>query len=139
VLLALNITAAVLTSPISQPIPHDAALEFIYPLTVILLCRLTLNLRSLNLTDEHAHTPNPGQQVSTVRFADAALGNIGVSLSFTPDIQREDEEIPHFNPVDVTLDEVVSNPLAVGIQEDIHRHMNPDLAHASSDEHDGDA
>jgi len=75
------------------------------------------------MTDDSVHAAN-GRQVTSVRFANAALGNIGASLSLAGDEHSEDGDDAGPNPVDATLDEIVNNPLAIRLEADIRR-MNP--------------
>jgi len=67
----------------------------------------------------HAATARP---MSSVRFADALLDNIGASIS----VRGGDEDLDHLRErsadqhrTNVTWDEVVSNPLAIGLEDDM--------------------
>jgi len=84
-------------------------------LTSILLCRLILNLRSLDATDDPAHAID-AKQMSSVRFTHAALANIGASLSFNESMESEDQDTSGI-PIDETLDKIVKDPLAIDIED----------------------
>lgn len=64
-------------------------------------------------------------QVSSVRFANSALDNIGASLSFASDEQSEDyddrDSYYGSDQVETTLEEFVNNPLAMGMAADIRQ------------------
>jgi len=111
VLLGLNIAAMIIDGSASS-IHLNPPLDFVYPFTVIMLCRQILKLRSYSPSSDSARVTN-GWQMMSVNFA-----NIGGSISFTTD--GEDEDIL----IDATLDEIVYNPLAIGMVEDIRRRAN---------------
>jgi len=118
VLLGLDISALVLdTTPnvIVNPIP-----SFINSFTAILLCRLILNLRSFNTDSSSVATTN-ARQMSSVRFANAVLDNIGASISLGEHGDPRNLDNSGHGGANATWDEVVSNPLAIGLEEDIRR------------------
>jgi len=119
-LLLLNISCLILdTTPqeFMNPIPFLTD-----SLTAILLCRLILNLRSFNMDNESIVNTN-ARPVSSVRFANAVLDNIGAPISFDEsDVEGStDYESSGSGEVSATWSEVVSNPLAIGLEDDIRR------------------
>jgi len=107
--ICLNVASLVL-----DIIPHDIwnmPSQAAPSVNAILLCRLMLNLRSYNQDAGSATAANDGR-LSSVHFANALLDNIGASVS----VDGHDDEYGH---VDATLDEIVHNPLAIGLRADI--------------------
>jgi len=80
----------------------------------ILLCRLMLNLRSYNQDAGTTTAANDGR-LSSVHFANALLDNIGASVS----VDGYGDSCSEYDQVDATLDEIVHNPLAIGLRADI--------------------
>lgn len=106
--LVVDLTPEVVVNPVAW---------FIESLTAVLLCRLILNLRSFNTNNASVSNTN-ARSISSVRFANAVLDNIGASLSLEEDGDSSELWSSSHGEVDATWDEVVSNPLAVGLQED---------------------
>ncbi len=59
------------------------------------------------------------RQMTSVRFANAVLDNIGASVSLGKHSSQRSFESIERSRANATLDEVVSNPLAIGLVEDI--------------------
>jgi len=121
-LLCLNITALVLdTTPQVLVNPVSLVRD---SFTAILLCRLILNLRSFNADKTSLATINAGQ-LTSVRFANAILDNIGASISLGEYGDSTDSESYSCDQNKVTWDEIISNPLAIGLKDDV-RHTQHD-------------
>jgi len=91
--------------------------------TAILISRLILNLRSYNRDAESENN----RRLSSVNFANVFLGNIGASVSV--DGQNDSDSDAEYNSnrqVNSTVDEIVNNPLAIGLRADI-LHMRPSI------------
>jgi len=59
--------------------------------------------------------------MTSVRFANAVLDNIGASVSFGEHENPGHPESSARGEVNATWDEIASNPLAIGLEEDIRR------------------
>jgi len=107
--------------------------------SAILLCRLILNLRSFNTG--HASNPSSNaRQLVSVRFANAVLDNIGASVRDTLSGHGDPSNLEALQ-ADTTWDRLVSNPLAIGLEEEIrqlrHDTINDEIFEAHLDA-DGD-
>ncbi len=76
------------------------------------------------MTDDESTIDAAARPMSSVRFANALLDNIGASISV-----RDGDEDPSYlgesnagqYRVTATWDEVVNNPLAIGLEDDMRR------------------
>lgn len=117
-LLCLNIAALVLST--TPQVMINPVGFFATSFSSILLCRLILNLRSFNVYNTSTTTTN-ARQITSVRFANAVLNNIGASVSLGEYGDRSTFERHDHSQVDATWDEVSTNPLAIGLEEEIRR------------------
>lgn len=122
VLLCLNI--AVVVFNVIPTVSFNPVSQFIDSLTSVLLCRLILNLRSYDLVEgsDTAATLAYDRPARSLHLAHAVIDNIGASISFNDDHDDDLENIGLRNSglgsANVTLDEFMRNPLAIGLQED---------------------
>jgi len=117
-LCCLNIAALVLDT--TPQVDFNPTSSFIDSFTAILLCRLILNLRSYDIVDKSSFAPNV-KQMTSVRFANTILDNIGASISILATDEDADFESLNVNEnkVDATLDDIVNNPLVIGLEAEI--------------------
>jgi len=95
---------------------------FVDILTAILLCRLIVNLRHYNMAENGSSYAMSARPMSSVRFADALLDNIGASISIRDgDLDHLRERNAHQHRMNVTWEQVVNNPLAIGLEDDMRR------------------
>jgi len=118
VLLCLSIAALVLIT--TPSVIFNPTSPFIDSFTAVLLGRLILNLRSFDLPNGYDATANT-PQVSSVRFADAVLDNIGASVATDVGRDFEDSETSGPGLVEATLDRIIQDPLAVAIEQEIRQ------------------
>lgn len=117
-ILCLNIPALVI-DVIPSEVIFSPTTYFIDSFTAILLCRLMLNLRSFTMEDASITVPTL-RHMTSVRFANVVLGNIGASVSVGEhDDDFDSDYCTRYSQVETTMEEAVNDPLAIGLEGNI--------------------